>query len=69
MTQHTLELPEVDLVYDVYGPLPTADSQPPLVTIGQPMDLVRFADDPVGVGAVAAMADRPADIHAIAAFQ
>ena len=31
MTQHTLELPEVDLVYDVYGPLPTADGRPPLV--------------------------------------
>ncbi len=42
MTQHTLELPEVDLVYDVHGPLPTADGRPPLVMIGQPMDASGF---------------------------
>lgn len=42
MTQHTIELPEVDLVYDVHGPLPTADDQPPLVMIGQPMDASGF---------------------------
>ncbi len=42
MTEHTLELPEVDLVYDVHGPLPTADGQPPLVMIGQPMDASGF---------------------------
>jgi pimeloyl-ACP methyl ester carboxylesterase len=38
MTQtHTLETPDVDLVYDVHGPLPTEDGRPPLVMIGQPM--------------------------------
>jgi len=42
MTQHTLELPEVDLVYDVHGPLPTADEQPPLMMIAQPMDASGF---------------------------
>jgi pimeloyl-ACP methyl ester carboxylesterase len=42
MTQRTLELPEVDLVYDVHGPLPTADGRPPLVMIGQPMDASGF---------------------------
>lgn len=34
---HTLELPDVDLVHDVRGPLPTADGRPPLLMIGQPM--------------------------------
>lgn len=42
MTQLTLELPEVDLVYDVHGPLPTADGRPPLFMIGQPMDASGF---------------------------
>jgi pimeloyl-ACP methyl ester carboxylesterase len=42
VTQHTLELPDVDLVYDVYGPLPPADDRPPLVMIGQPMDASGF---------------------------
>lgn len=42
MTQHTLELAEVDLVYDVHGPLPTADGRPPLMMIGQPMDASGF---------------------------
>ncbi len=32
-----LELPDVDLVHDVRGPLPTADGRPPLLMIGQPM--------------------------------
>ncbi|MFJ2551450.1 alpha/beta fold hydrolase [Microbacterium sp. NPDC087591] len=63
MTQHTLELPEVDLVYDVHGPLPTPDGRPPLMMIGQPMDasgfqaqVALFADrtvvtyDPRGLG-------------------
>jgi pimeloyl-ACP methyl ester carboxylesterase len=36
-TTHTLETPEADIVYDVHGPLPTADGRPPLVMIGQPM--------------------------------
>jgi pimeloyl-ACP methyl ester carboxylesterase len=38
-----LECPEVDLTYDVHGPLPTADGRPPLVMIGQPMDASGFA--------------------------
>lgn len=42
MTTHTLELPDVDLVYDVHGPLPIADGRPPLVMIGQPMDASGF---------------------------
>lgn len=42
VTQHTLALPEVDLVYDVHGPLPTADGRPPLMMIGQPMDASGF---------------------------
>lgn len=33
----TLELPDVDLVHDVRGSLPTADGRPPLFMIGQPM--------------------------------
>ncbi len=37
MTMSTLETPEADLVYDVQGPLPTADGRPPLFMIGQPM--------------------------------
>ena len=44
MTQHTLELPDVDLVYDVHGPLPTANGRPPLLMIGQPMDASGFRD-------------------------
>jgi pimeloyl-ACP methyl ester carboxylesterase len=44
MTTQTqlLETPEVDLVYDLHGPLPTADGRPPLVMIGQPMDAGGF---------------------------
>jgi pimeloyl-ACP methyl ester carboxylesterase len=42
VAQYGLELPEVDLVYDVYGPLPTADGRPPLIMIGQPMDASGF---------------------------
>lgn len=42
MTTHTLETPEVDLVYDVEGPLPPADGRPPLLMIGQPMDASGF---------------------------
>lgn len=33
---------EVDLVYDVHGPLPTADGRAPLMMIGQPMDASGF---------------------------
>lgn len=42
MVTHTLDLAGVDLVYDVHGPQPTADGQPPLVLIGQPMDASGF---------------------------
>ncbi|WP_181780909.1 alpha/beta fold hydrolase [Pseudonocardia pini] len=38
----TLATPEVDLVYDVHGPLPTADGRPPLLMIGQPMEAGGF---------------------------
>jgi pimeloyl-ACP methyl ester carboxylesterase len=39
---YTLETAEVDIVYDVQGPLPTADGRPPLFMIGQPMDAGGF---------------------------
>src|SRR5918998_1721905 len=42
MTTHMFATPEVDLVYDVHGPLPTVDGRPPLVMIGQPMDASGF---------------------------
>ncbi len=42
MTTQMLVTPEVDLVYDIHGPLPTADGHPPLVMIGQPMDASGF---------------------------
>src|SRR4029434_10644888 len=42
-TTHMLETPEVDIAYDVDGPLPTADGRPPLFMIGQPMDASGFA--------------------------
>ena len=42
-TTHTLETADVDLVYDIRGPLPTADGRPPLFMIGQPMDAGGFA--------------------------
>jgi len=42
-TTHMLQSAEVDLVYDVHGPLPTADGRPPLFMIGQPMDASGFA--------------------------
>ncbi|HMG61764.1 MAG TPA: alpha/beta hydrolase, partial [Streptosporangiaceae bacterium] len=38
-----LVTPEVDLVYDIHGPLPAGDGRPPLVMIGQPMDASGFA--------------------------
>jgi pimeloyl-ACP methyl ester carboxylesterase len=43
MTTRTLTLPDADLVYDVHGPLPTADGRPPLLLIGQPMTAEGFA--------------------------
>ncbi|MFC4909743.1 alpha/beta fold hydrolase [Actinomadura gamaensis] len=42
MTFNVLETPEVDLVYDVQGPLPTEGGRPPLVMIGQPMTAEGF---------------------------
>jgi pimeloyl-ACP methyl ester carboxylesterase len=39
---HTLETRDVDLVYDVAGPLPTADGQPPLLLAGHPMTAEGF---------------------------
>jgi pimeloyl-ACP methyl ester carboxylesterase len=42
-TAHVLETAEVDIAYDVRGPLPTADGRPPLFMIGQPMDASGFA--------------------------
>ncbi|TMR07329.1 alpha/beta hydrolase [Actinomadura soli] len=42
MSTQTLQIPGVDLVYDIHGPLPTADGRPPLVLIGQPMDARGF---------------------------
>jgi pimeloyl-ACP methyl ester carboxylesterase len=41
---HTLALPDVDLVYDVHGPVPPADGRPLLFMIGQPMCADGFAD-------------------------
>src|SRR5947209_7586202 len=42
-TTHMLETADVDIAYDVHGPLPTADGRPPLFMIGQPMDARGFA--------------------------
>ena len=42
-TTHVLETAEVDITYDVHGPLPTADGRPPLFMIGQPMDASGFS--------------------------
>ena len=43
MTTHTVQTDGAEIAYDVHGPLPTADGQPPLVMIGQPMDAGGFA--------------------------
>src|SRR2546427_1958619 len=42
MTTHNLETTEADIVYDVHGPLPTADGRRPLFMIAQPMDASGF---------------------------
>jgi pimeloyl-ACP methyl ester carboxylesterase len=42
-TRHELVTDEVDLVYDVHGPLPTADDRPPLFMIGHPREAADFA--------------------------
>ena len=41
-TTHILKTAEADIVYDVHGPLPSADGRPPLLMIGQPMDASGF---------------------------
>ena len=41
-TMLMLESAEVDIAYDVHGPLPTAGGRPPLFMIGQPMDASGF---------------------------
>src|SRR5947208_5669899 len=41
-TTHMLDTAEVDIVYDVHGPLPTSDGRPPLFMIGQPMTAAGF---------------------------
>src|SRR2546423_9013617 len=43
MTTHKLETTEADIVYDVHGPLPTADGRRPLLMIAQPMDASGFS--------------------------
>jgi pimeloyl-ACP methyl ester carboxylesterase len=40
---HTLETRGAEIVYDVRGPLPSADGRPPLFMIGQPMTAGGFA--------------------------
>ncbi len=40
---HLLQTPEVDLAYEVHGPLPVADDHPPLFMIGQPMTANGFS--------------------------
>jgi pimeloyl-ACP methyl ester carboxylesterase len=42
MKTDTLETAEADIVYDVEGPLPTADGRPVLFMVGQPMDASGF---------------------------
>lgn len=42
-TRCQLQTPEVDLAYDVHGPLPTVDGRPPLMMVGQPMDAGGFS--------------------------
>jgi pimeloyl-ACP methyl ester carboxylesterase len=43
MKTHKLVTTEADIVYDVHGPLPTADGRPPLFMIAQPMDASGFS--------------------------
>src|SRR5947208_8061711 len=42
-TTHLLDTDEVELAYDVHGPVPTADGRPPLFMIGQPMGASGFS--------------------------
>ncbi len=41
---HILDTAEVDIAYDLRGPLPTADGRPPLFMIAQPMDASGFVE-------------------------
>lgn len=41
-TTHTLDTGDADIVYDVHGPLPTADGRPVVFLVGQPMDARGF---------------------------
>src|SRR6266699_3890772 len=43
MTTQKLVTAGADIVYDVHGPLPTADGRPPLFMIAQPMDASGFS--------------------------
>src|SRR5437879_13712657 len=43
MKTQKLVTPEAEIVYDVRGPLPTADGRPPLFMIAQPMDASGFS--------------------------
>ena len=38
----TLSTDGAEIVYDVHGPLPTAEGHPPLLMLGQPMDASGF---------------------------
>ena len=51
----TLATAEADIVYDVQGPLPTADGRPPLVHDRQPMDASGFRADWRGYGTSSAL--------------
>src|SRR6185503_8146196 len=42
-TTETLDTGDAQIVYDVHGPLPTADGRPPLFMIGQPMAASGFS--------------------------
>ena len=42
-TTQTLQTADADIAYDVHGPLPPADGQPPLLMIGQPMTASGFS--------------------------
>ena len=42
MKTHTLRTDEANIVYDVHGPVPSADGRPLLFMIGQPMDASGF---------------------------
>src|SRR6185503_16342985 len=42
-TTETLDTGDAQIVYDVHGPLPTADGRPPLLMIGQPMAASGFS--------------------------